>query len=188
MQKENTQIIRISKRGFTLLELLIVIGILAILTTVVAITLNPAQLLAQARDSQRLSDLNSVNSAVGLYVASASTTPAIGAGPTCTAGTTSGFGFGGNEACTTNASTTISGTGWVLVDFRNISSGSPLSKLPLDPVNSATYFYAYKGDTTNLTIELNTKLESNKYTGLMTTDGGSNNSFYEIGSDPGLDL
>ncbi|MFA6495289.1 MAG: type II secretion system protein, partial [Candidatus Paceibacterota bacterium] len=35
--------------SFTLIELLIVIGILAILVAAIVITLNPAQLLAQAR-------------------------------------------------------------------------------------------------------------------------------------------
>ena len=34
------------KKGFTLIELVIVIGILAILATVVVLVLNPAQLLA----------------------------------------------------------------------------------------------------------------------------------------------
>ncbi|MFA6494844.1 MAG: type II secretion system protein, partial [Candidatus Paceibacterota bacterium] len=40
-------------KSFTLIELLIVIGILAILVAAIVITLNPAQLLAQARDSKR---------------------------------------------------------------------------------------------------------------------------------------
>lgn len=174
------------KKGFTLLELLIVIAILAILTTVVAITLNPAQLLAQARDSQRLADLSSLNAALGLYVASASTTLAFGStGPNCTAAGTSPFSSG---SCTTNASTTVDGTGWVPVNFKNISSGSPLSKLPIDPVNSTTLFYAWKGETGNFTWELDTVLESNKYKGLMSSDGGDNTSWYEIGSFPGLNI
>ncbi|MGC9603563.1 MAG: type II secretion system protein, partial [Minisyncoccia bacterium] len=41
--------------GFTLIELLVVIGILGTLATAVVLVLNPAQLLAQARDSTRLS-------------------------------------------------------------------------------------------------------------------------------------
>ncbi|MBI5221157.1 MAG: prepilin-type N-terminal cleavage/methylation domain-containing protein, partial [Candidatus Liptonbacteria bacterium] len=37
-------------KGFTLIELLVVIAIIAILAAVVILTLNPGQLLKQARD------------------------------------------------------------------------------------------------------------------------------------------
>ncbi|MBI5306017.1 type II secretion system protein [Candidatus Wolfebacteria bacterium] len=173
------------KKGFTLLELLIVIGILAILTTIVTVVLNPAQLLAQARDSQRLSDLNSLNSALGLFVASASTTNTFAATTTCTVATSTGpF----STACALNNSTNISGTGWVAVNFLDVPSGSPLSKLPIDPTNSTTYFYGYKSDSSTLTYELDAKLESAKYSPLNGTDGGNKPDFYEIGTDPGLDM
>src|SRR3989344_7632899 len=56
-------------RGFTLLELIIVIAILAILSVAVILVINPAETLARARDSQRLSDLAAVKSAIGLYLA-----------------------------------------------------------------------------------------------------------------------
>ena len=53
-----------TKKGFTLLELLIVIGILSILSTTVVLVINPAQLLKKARDAQRISDLNTVKTAI----------------------------------------------------------------------------------------------------------------------------
>ena len=55
-------------KGFTLLELLIVIAILAILATVVVLVLNPAETLKKTRDSQRLSDMNTLRAAIALYV------------------------------------------------------------------------------------------------------------------------
>jgi len=184
------------KKGFTLLELLIVIGILAILATVVALVLNPAELLGQARDSQRLSDLRTINSAIGLWVASASSTTIGSDAQTCTKGTTI---FTGNTGtCLENATTTINGEGWVKgINFTFIPGGSPLSRLPLDPTNTlgATgNHYEFKV-VTGGTYELNANMESDKYkrNGAADVesnikDGGSNNDVYEIGTEPGLDL
>jgi prepilin-type N-terminal cleavage/methylation domain-containing protein len=66
-------------RGFTLLELIIVIAILAILSVAVIVVINPAETLRRARDSQRLSDLSAIKSALGLYLADV-TSPDLDAG------------------------------------------------------------------------------------------------------------
>ena len=177
------------RKGFTLIELLIVIGILAILAAVVVLTLNPAQLLAQARDSQRISDLGSVKSAVSLYLATATSTNIPATDKISTNSTTCWFGSGCNTACTkVTTSTAIDGTGWVPIDLTKTSGGSPLSALPLDPTNDATYHYAYAGDATAKTIELNAILESTKYSSMMQSDGGNCANVYEVGTQPGLNL
>ena len=182
------------KKGFTLIELLIVIGILAILATVVVLVLNPAELLRQARDSQRLSDLGSVKSAIGLYLATVAT-PTFNAGPTCTATGCNNSGPFGSETVTT--STAVNGTGWVRIDLTQTTGGSPLSALPLDPTNAGSYFYAYKGNDNEKTFEIDCRLESIKYRDMMKSDGGDKNTcsdytestcFYEMGTDPGLNL
>ena len=181
------------KKGFTLIELLIVIGILAILATTVVLVLNPAQLLAQARDTQRISDLSTLKSAVAVYLSTA-TDPALTAGPYSTANTTCGFGA---AACTITTSTVVTGSGWVAIDLTASSGGSPIAVLPIDPTNTATYQYAYKADNTNKTFELNARLESTKYKVRMTADGGDDSTcssyveetcYYEVGTDPALDL
>jgi len=174
------------KKIFTLIELLIVIGIMAILATTVVLVLNPAQLLAQARDSQRMSDLGSVKSAIALYLATASS-PTIGAGPYCTAACAQNP-FSGTE--TVSTSTAVTGAGWVAVDLTGTTGGSPLASLPLDPTNNSSYHYAYAGNNTEKTFELNAILESTKYSPLMANDkdGGDHASYYEIGTEPGLDL
>ena len=184
-------------KGFTLIELLIVIGILAILATTVVLVLNPAQILQESRDTQRVSDLGSVQSAIGLMLATDPTIPAFTAGPFCTSGTVSGFGATFNEACTTRTARTVDGTGWMAIDLTGTSGGAAIANLPIDPTNDATYFYAYKGDDTNDTYEVNGRLESAKLRGNMTTDGGNTNTcttyteatcWYEIGTDPSLNL
>ncbi len=55
--------------GFTLIEILVVIGIIAILATIVLIAINPARQFRQARDTQRTSNINAILNAIGQYIA-----------------------------------------------------------------------------------------------------------------------
>ncbi len=187
-----------NKKGFTLIELLVVIAILVILSIAVVLALNPAQMLMESRDAQRLSDFSSIRTAVNLYLTTATST-LVGTSPLETvSGATCGFSGG----CSYNATTSIDGTGWVGINLGLATGGSPLSFLPLDPRQTTTYFYAYKGDDVNKTFEIDGRLESNKYRDLMTKDGGDKNAcgtdygtgataltcFYEVGNAPGLAL
>lgn len=58
-----------SNKGFTLIEILVVIGIIAVLAAVVLIAINPARQFAQARDSQRSSNVNSIINSIGQRIA-----------------------------------------------------------------------------------------------------------------------
>ena len=172
------------KRGFTLIELLVVIAILAILAVTVVVVLNPAELLRQSRDATRLSDMSSINKAVGLYLADGLTWTT--ASHNCTVGTVSPM----TGTCVTNILTNVTNTGWVDLAFSGMSIGSPLPRLPLDPTNDATYYYAFKR-AANTTYELDAKMESVKYatttaTQVVTKDGGNNATWYEVGSDLAL--
>jgi type IV pilus assembly protein PilA len=53
------------KSGFTLIEVLIVIGIIAILAAVVLVAVNPGRQFAQARNTQRISNVNALLNAIG---------------------------------------------------------------------------------------------------------------------------
>ncbi|MFA4999580.1 MAG: type II secretion system protein [Parcubacteria group bacterium] len=204
------------KKGFTLVELLMVIAILAVLSSAVIVILNPGELLAEGRDAKRINELNTVYAALAVYVSQVPNADLGGcsAGGICTFDPGAGKGPFANTTCAAiNAATNISGTGWVSADFTDILGGSPIASLPIDPMNSAIYFYAYMCSESPYVFELDTRLESQKYRGEMAFDSGDKNClcggmactsdniqnmtvdestaancFYEVGTAVGLSL
>jgi len=200
------------KKGFTLIELLIVIGILAVLATVTVLVLNPAQLFAQARDSQRLADLGSIKGAISLYMTTKAGPDLAYSVDFCRDQATKNYwGTFTTADNNFNSSTqpgavvyaaynashlrTTDGLGWVPVKLDDTTGGSPLSTLPIDPTNPNTNIqaYTYSCDQAALTFELNANMESSRYgkggdNDVESTDGGSVAEIYEIGIDPGLNL
>ncbi len=193
-------------KGFTLIELLIVIGILAVLATVTLLVLNPAQMFAQARDSQRISDLNTIKSAISLYLSTAATPTSLGA--TCgtnfwgTIGTSTpeNLGLSTRTFIGATETTTVGSTGWVPVPLDTMSGGSPISSLPLDPTgissgsnSTVAQAYYYACSTTQMTFKLFGNMESSRYYNTGTddkesTDGGVVDWLYETGTNLGTSL
>src|ERR1039458_5760404 len=201
------------RRGFTLIELLVVIAIIAILAVVVVLTLNPGQLILQARDSTRVSDLASLQDAIGLYITDAAVNGTVSLGsvntvyvsiPDPTATTTLGDqcqGLGllslpSGYAYHCAASSTFrmnDSTGWIPINFKGISMGGSLGQLPQDPVNtsSSRLYYTYETDG-NGGYEVTSAMESAKYglggsSDVIGPDGGTLASVYEKGSKLGLE-
>jgi len=188
-------------RSFTLIELLVVLALVAILSVVVILTLNPAELLKQARDSNRLSDLATINTALNLFSTDVTsgfmgTSTVVyvsipSASPTCTGLGLPSLPSGYTYNCATSQNLrNTDGSGWIPVNFQRISSNSPISQLPIDPINttSTRLYYTY---VPGGSWELNASIEAskNKLGGsndLTSRDGGSAPSLYEIGNNLNL--
>lgn len=56
------------KRGFTLIEILLVITILAVFAGIIFVALNPSKRIKDAKDSRRASDVDSLLTAVHQYI------------------------------------------------------------------------------------------------------------------------
>ena len=67
--KTKAAFIKKAQGGFTLIEILVVIGIIAVLAAIVIIAINPAKQFAQARNSQRVSNVNAILNAIGQNIA-----------------------------------------------------------------------------------------------------------------------
>jgi len=84
------------RKGFTLIEILIVIGLIAVLAGVLIVALNPARQFSQARDAQRWNNIDTIMSAVianltdnrGTFTCAAGVIPTTAAKMTSTAGAT----------------------------------------------------------------------------------------------------
>ncbi|MEK7635978.1 MAG: type II secretion system protein [Patescibacteria group bacterium] len=180
--------------SFTLLELLIVIGILAMLGTVVMVIINPVELYRQVRDTRRISDLETIDKALsladfeGIFLGASST---VYVSIPDTSSVCANLGLpqlpnGWSYSCKTSANyRNVDSSGWVPVNFTLLSQGSPLSALPIDIVNttSSGQYYTY---VPGGSWELTASLESDKYKGinsLVGKDGGTSFNSYEIGSD-----
>mgnify|MGYP001088462318 CR=1 FL=1 len=59
---------RQKQKGFTLIEILLVIAIIAVLATVVVVALDPVKRFRDARDARRLSDIQSILAATQQYI------------------------------------------------------------------------------------------------------------------------
>ena len=81
----------------------------------------------------------------------------------------------------------IDGTGWIPVDFQNISIGTPLSDLPIDPVNttSSGLYYTYMTNgATGYQVTYGT--ESQKYSQLCAAQNGQYPDLCEAGTSVGI--
>lgn len=127
------------KKGFTLLELLVVMGIIAVLIALGAVSYASAQ--KKARDAKRLGDLKAIQNAMEQYYSVCTDNPntyKIAAGDltgdlTCTTPSTTFITFptdplGGNYQCVTNAKTgaTCGSSAYTICPPASVNAGQML--------------------------------------------------------------
>ncbi|MEK7138289.1 MAG: type II secretion system protein [Patescibacteria group bacterium] len=190
------------RSAFTLIELLIVIGVVAILATITLLVLNPAEMLKQGRDAKRISEVASISDALNLAVAQnpnislgaenvlyislpdTSTTCASWAAFLPPLSAASGWQY---RCATADNLRKADGSGWMPVNFSGLPT-SPFSNLPVDPVNAAQQglFYSYAMSAGKW--EINVDMESSKYKwggerDVEGSDSGNTIVLYEKGAD-----
>ncbi len=164
--------------AFTLIELLLVIAIIAILSVVVVLSLNPAELLRRSRDSNRVSDLDTLTHAISLYQTDQGTSGTSGfmgtssiiyvslpdASSTCGSWNLPTSPTGYTYQCSSPPTyRSITGTGWLPLNFQTITTGNPLGQLPIDPTNASSTGLYYTYTTNGSQFEITSLFESNQY-------------------------
>ncbi|GBD34699.1 hypothetical protein HRbin35_00440 [bacterium HR35] len=195
------------KKGFTLIEMLIVIFLLMTILSLTLIVIKPFSYFQRSRDLKRMSDLKALEIAINTYL-NVTSTPVLGPNSRGVGEASSSVfisvpydkedvrnslagGFYIYQVSSINLNK-IDGTGWLPINF-SVLIYPPLNSLPIDPINyySKKYFYSYVFNRASSTYEINANLESAIFKNggsndKTSTDGGNNPNIFEVGNDKNL--
>jgi len=133
-----------SQNGFTLIEILVVIGIIAILALIVLVAINPAKQFAQARNTQRTANVQTILNAIGQRIVdNKGTFPTATGCAAMTAGTTYTIGIG---------SGTFLSPAIALLDLSCLTPTYIPAQLPVDPSTGVWTSAAVYNTQYNVTV------------------------------------
>ncbi len=171
---------KFAQKAFTLIELLIVIGILGVLLTAVIVNINPLEAQRKARDTVRLKDMAELESILVQLINDGVTIP-----------TGSGNLGNGVLSSTAGKTTNCNNTNWLGVDVCNYAK-----TVPIDPRNGQSITAignstnpqtaAYNARVSSGNYEVRTFLESPSNLSKLSSDGGNNDTHFELFSSNSL--
>lgn len=164
--------LRNNQGGFTIIEMLVVVAIIGILSTLSIMALNGRQV--DARDVKRLADLDTIQKALALYYTANGSYPPIQQAY--------GYSTGGYNWNGTAVAPTLFSLKYYLGPY--LAAGL----LPTDPSPDTSYRYYYSsnpGDSYQ-SYGMMMRPETTKYKNMAAADGGYStyNGYYEVGSQP----
>jgi len=165
--------------SFTLLELLIVIGILSTLTVAVLVVIKPAEIQKRAQDNQRFRDIKTIQTIVVQYMQSGNNPPLCN-GSACTSW---GWGSTVSQPCNNN---------WLGVNVCAFAK-----TVPADPDNDKTQLMIGNGVTYTTGVyyymvangtdyKIGTLIESVNSSKQALNDGGLYAWWFEVGTNMDL--
>ena len=186
--------------GWAIIRFVIAVVVVGVLSAAVVYVLNVSELFRQARDSDRLAQISNLGRAINDVGAEQSlgNTKKVYisvADPDASPGERTGCGglfshgllptslpSGWKYECVSGENLRkIDGTGWIPMNF---SSGTSISELPIDPVNTVEsgYYYSYASDGRYALASA--LMESQKYLkGKAANDRGTDPARYETGTN-----
>lgn len=148
-----------ARQGFTLIEILIVVAIIAILASIVLVGLGPTQ--QSGRDARRLADLHEIQNALELYYNKCGLYPN---GANCAAANTTGYAGGANPAKTAI-----------------LGSSLGINQMPDDPTSGAHYSYAANAGATSYVVQAKLENSNNSVFNTYTPPTSTVLSTYTVG-------
>jgi len=129
---------KVQRKGFTLLEILLVIAAIGILAAIVLVAINPNRQLAQARNTQRRSDVIAVSSAVYQKIIDDAANGVTTMNDALVDGTIYALGTAGAATTPTNTVclTNTGGSSTAMIDLTSQlvgATGTYLGAIPVDP-------------------------------------------------------